>query len=202
MSPFTHPGTTWQAMGTNLPTTHCRGATITELLVVVIILGLLAAVAAPGLRSADPAKLDLAATRVAEAIRYARSESMRTGLVHGVTIRHNNQQVLVRSYDLTTDPVSAIDTLHHPVTRQPLDFDFDIERPTQGVQITNSQNIFDYAGLGRRRTVLFNADGVPMWIVTSGPDTYNLATGIIELSLGNLQRTVNVAPYTGRVTIQ
>ena len=184
------------------PTSRCKGVTLTELLVVLIILGLLAAVAAPGLRSADPAKLDFAATQVAEAIRYARSEAMRTGQVHGVTIDQTSQQVIARTIDLSTDPVSGLETVHHPVTRQPIDFDFDIERATLGVQITNAQDVFDFAGSGRQQTVLFDVNGVPVWIDAAGPTTFNLTTGRVELSLGNVQRTVAVAPYTGRVTIQ
>lgn len=179
-----------------------HGFTITELLVVVIIIGLLAVVATPALRSTDPHKLDLAATKVAEAIRLARSESMRTGEVYGITISQASQQVRVRRYDITADPVKPLETLYHPVDKQLLDFDFDTLATTQGVRITNSQDVFDYPGEGRRRTVLFNGQGVPMWIVASGPKAHALATSSVELSLDNHKRAVQIATITGRVTIR
>lgn len=182
--------------------TRPRGFTLTELLVVVIILGVVAAVVTPGLRSADPQKADLAATYVAEAIRFARSESMRTGEVYGVTISQDSQQVRVRRYDITADPVKPLETLYHPVDKQLLDFDFDTLSSTAGARISNTQDVFNYSGLGRRRTVLFDLQGTPIWIVGSGPKTWALTTGSVELSLDGYQTSVQVAPYTGRVTIQ
>lgn len=179
-----------------------RGFTVTELLVVVIILGILAAVVTPGVRSGDPEKLELAAAYVAEAIRLARSEAMRTGEVHGITISQATQQVRVRRYDITQDPVDPLETIYHPVSKQLLDFDFDTLAGTSGARIANTQDVFDYSGLGRRRTVLFDQQGVPMWIVGSGPTTWAMTTGTIDLSLDGLQTNVAVAPYTGRVTIQ
>jgi type II secretion system protein H len=185
-----------------LPVVCQRGFTVTELLVVVIILGVIAAVVTPGLRSGDPEKLELAATYVAEAIRIARSEAMRTGQVYGVTISQATQQVQVRRYDITADPVDPLETLYHPVSKQPLDFDFDTLAATSGARITNAQDVFDYAGLGRRRTVLFDAQGVPMWIVGSGPTTWAMTGGDVGLTLDNHKKIVSLAPYTGRVTIQ
>ncbi len=178
------------------------GFTITELLVVVIIIGLLAVVATPALRSTDPHKLDLAATKVAEAIRLARSESMRTGEVYGITISQASQQVRVRRYDITADPVNPLETLYHPVDKQLLDFDFDELATTQGVRINNTQDVFDYPDAGRRRTVLFDRQGVPVWILAGGSTIEPLTQGIVELSLDASKQAVQIAPFTGRVTIQ
>ncbi len=180
---------------------RCKGYSATELLVVVIIVGIIAAASVPRFSASDSYKLDLAATRVAEAIRFARSESMRTGRVHGITISQTTQRVRVREYDVSTDPVSPTVTARHPLSKQPYDFDFDEEPTTLGVLITNTQDVFDYNGLGRRRTVLFDVNGVPMWMVASGPATYNLSLGAVALSMGAAQRNVGVAPYTGRVSI-
>jgi len=179
-----------------------KGYSATELLVVVIIVGIIAAAAVPRFSASDSYKLDLAATQVAEAIRFARSESMRTGRVHGITISQTTQRVRVREYDMSADPVNPTVTARHPLTKQLYDFDFDDEPTTLGVAITNTQDVFDFSGLGRRKTVLFNAEGVPMWFLASGPSTHNLALGAVSLSMGAAQRNVRVAPYTGRVAIQ
>jgi type II secretion system protein H len=178
------------------------GFTLTELLVVVIILGVLAAVVTPGLRSGDPEKLALAAVYVAEAMRIARSEAMRTGQVYGVTISQATQRVQVRRYDITQDPVDPLETLYHPFSRQLLDFDLDTRAEVSGTQIANTQDVFGYGSLGRRQTVLFDAQGLPIWIVGSGPTTWAMTDGDVSLTLDGLNTTVSLAPYVGRVTVQ
>ena len=55
-----------------------RGYTLTELLVIVTIIGLAAGVALPALDPVDETKADLVAQEIADALRYARSEAQRT----------------------------------------------------------------------------------------------------------------------------
>lgn len=178
-----------------------RGYSLLELAVVVAIVAVLAAVALPGLSPAEDEKLDLAAAHVAEAIRHARAEALRTGEAHGLTISQTTQQVTVERYDLTTDPISAVATLIHPIDKQPYDFNINTTPATAGVSISNSQDVFDYTGLGRRRSLVFDTNGTPLWVDT-GPATYLLKDGSVELSYGNGQRLVGVAAITGRVTVQ
>lgn len=179
-----------------------RAYTLVELVIVVTILAVVAAVAVPNLSSGSEAKLRLAAEEVASAIRFARSEAIRTGEGHGLTISQSTQKVTVKKYDLTTAPISTLYTLAQPIDKQPYDFNVNTRSTTQGVTISNSQDAFNYTGLGRRRSMIFDAYGTPKWIVGSGPTTYLLEEGIVELSLGNKQLFVNVAPITGRVTVQ
>lgn len=178
-----------------------RGYTLLELAVVVAIVALLAAVAMPGLGPAEDEKLDLAAVYVAEAIRHARSEALRTGEGHGLTISQATQQVTVERYDLTTDPISTLFILTHPIDKQPYDFNVNTTPATSGVSISNSQDVFDYTGLGRRSSLVFDANGTPLWVDT-GPTTHLLNDATVELSYGNSQRLVRVATPTGRVNIQ
>jgi prepilin-type N-terminal cleavage/methylation domain-containing protein len=178
-----------------------RGYTLLELAVVVAIVAVLAAVAMPGLRPAEDEKLDLAAAYVAEAIRHARGEALRTGEGHGLTISQATQQVTVERYDLTTDPISTLGTLTHPIDKQPYDFNVNTTPATSGVSISNSQDVFDYTGLGRRSSLVFDANGTPLW-VDAGPTTHLLSDGAVELSYGNGQRLVRVATITGRVSIE
>ena len=179
---------------------RCRGVTVTELLVVVVILGIIALVAVPDFQSRDPLKLDLAAAQVAEAIRFARSETRRTGEAHGLTISQVTQKVTLHRYDVSTSPISQIATLYHPITKQLYDFNVNTHPSTAGVVIGNSQDIFNYKGLGRRRSLIFDSNGTPMWI--TGGQPYGLSDATVVLSLGNHQRNVEVASITGRVTVQ
>lgn len=185
-----------------LTSLQCRGFTVTELLVVVIIVGLLAVVATPALRSADPNKVDLAATQLAEALRFARSEAMRTGQVHSVQVRQNEEDFAAEKTDLSFEPAGAEFILRHPVTKQLFEQDFDDPGPVLGVDISNSQDAFHYAGLGRRQRLMFDANGQPIYIKPIAGETYHLTSANIKLKLGDRQLQVRVAPYTGRVTIQ
>ena len=179
-----------------------RGYTLLELVIVVAILGMIAAVAVPSVSQGSDEKLRLAATEVASAIRFARSEALRTGEGHGLTVSQSTQKVTVNKYDLTTAPISTLGTLTHPIDKQPYDFNVNTRSTTQGVLISNTQDVFNYTGLGGRRSLIFDAYGTPKWIVGSGPTTYLLSDGDIELSYGGQQRVVSVAPITGRVTVQ
>jgi len=179
-----------------------RGYTLLELTVVVSIVAVLAAVALPSFSPAEAEKLELAAMHVAEALRHARSESLRTGNVHGLTISQVTQIVTVQEYDVSTAPISALATLIHPIDKQPYEFSVETTPSTAGVRIVNSQDVFNYTGLGRRTSLLFDAGGTPIWIVGGGPTTYLLNDAAVELGLGAQQRLVRVAPYTGRVTIE
>ena len=178
-----------------------RGYSLPELLAVVIILGIAASVAIPDISTTNPNKLDLAAEEVAQAIRFARSESLRTGQIHGVEISQNTQRVVAYKADLTTTPVSIGLILYHPVSKQKLDYDLDVRPVTRNVSITNSLDPFLYA-MGRRNNLLFDATGVPIWIVNATGSTYVLQDGSVQLSYGGNSRSVRVAQITGRVTVQ
>jgi len=179
-----------------------RGYTLLELVIVVSVISIIAAIAVPGVSTNDDAKLKLAAENVADAIRFARSEALRTGEGHGLTVSQATQKVTVKKYDLTTAPVSTLHTLVHPVDKQPYDFNINTRATTQGVVISNAQDVFNYTGLGGRRSLIFDATGTPKWIVGSGPTTYLLSDADIELTHRGQQRIVSVAPITGRVTVQ
>ena len=178
-----------------------RGYSLPELLAVVIILGIAASVAIPDISTTNPNRLDLAAEEVAQVIRFARSESLRTGDIHGVEISQNTQRVVAYKAELTTTPVSMAFILYHPVTKQKLDYEVDTASMTEGVRISNTQDPFLYAS-GRRKNLLFDATGVPIWIVNSTGTTYILQDGSVQLSYGGDDRTVQVAQITGRVTVQ
>ncbi|MCK5664685.1 MAG: prepilin-type N-terminal cleavage/methylation domain-containing protein, partial [Thiotrichaceae bacterium] len=55
------------------------GYSLLELTIVVLITGILAAILIPDISSTPPSQLDLIAEKYASAMRFARSESIRTG---------------------------------------------------------------------------------------------------------------------------
>ncbi|MGB5396844.1 MAG: GspH/FimT family pseudopilin [Gammaproteobacteria bacterium] len=178
-----------------------HGHSLVELLIVVTILGIAAAVAIPDISTTHVSTLDLAAEKIAEAVRYARSEAQRTGNVHGVEINQGTQRIVVYKANLATTPVSIASILYHPVSRQSFDFNLDSSTLTNGVRIINADDPFLYAS-GRNTNLLFNATGVPIWIDNASASTYSLEDGAVELTYGRHNRTVRVAQITGRVTVQ
>lgn len=186
----------------NVPVFRQAGYSLVELVVVVTILAVIAAVAVPGVNADADQKLLLAAEEVASAIRYTRSEAIRTGAGHGLTISQATQKITVQQYDISSAPIAVVDTLIHPIDRQPYDININTSTVTDGVAINNSLDIFDYGPEGRRRSLIFDERGTPIWIIGSDPTRHLLEAATVELTYGNQQRTVSVAPITGRVTIQ
>ena len=147
-------------------------------------------------------KLDLVANQIAQALRFARSEALRTGAHHGVTISQVTQTITVKKWDMTTNPVSTELIPYHPVNKQSFVFDADGMSLGPGVSITNSSDIFNYLTIGRRRSLIFDPQGVPVWVLGSDDSVYRLLDGIVQLSNGQNQRSIGVAPLTGRVAVK
>ena len=65
-----------------------RGLSLIELTAVIAILGIIALAVLPSFSSTDQYKLELAAQKIAEALRYARSASLRSGVLRIRTAGH------------------------------------------------------------------------------------------------------------------
>lgn len=176
------------------------GFSLVELLVVVAILGITAALVVPVISTSEDRKLDLAAEEIAQAIRFARSESLRTNEAHGVNINQTTQRVVVYKANLATTPVSIGTILYHPVSKQLFDYDVDTAPMTNDVYISNTLDPFLY-GTTRRQLLLFSDSGTPIWIDNTTGTTDLLDDGTIQLSYRGSNRFVEVAPITGRVSV-
>ncbi len=178
------------------------GFSLLELTIVVLIIGIMAAVVIPDSSPTSQQKLDLAANQIAQALRFAHSEALRTGEHYGVTISQVTQNITVQKWDMTTDPVSTELVPYHPVNKQSFVFDADTMSLAPGVSIINTSDIFNYITVGPRRSLIFDPQGVPVWVLGLDDSVYRLLDGVIQLSDGRAQRDVAVAPLTGRVTVQ
>jgi prepilin-type N-terminal cleavage/methylation domain-containing protein len=179
-----------------------RGYSLTELLIVVALIAALATVALPSFSPAEDQKLDLAAALVAEALRHARSEALRTGAPHGVTINRPSHTVTVQKWNLGTTPASVEVVLPNPLGKQPHALSFSVMPSTANVTVANDADVFLYDDLVRRDGLMFDGHGTPIWVVTAVPTTHLLEDGDVQLRLGDRERHVRVARLTGRVTIE
>ena len=175
-----------------------HGYTFVELAIVAALVAVFAAAALPDLRPSQYAKLDLATAQLAEAIRFARDEAIRTGDPIYVEIDWNTDRFLIATADLSGATAAAGATLRHPIDRKLLDIIVSGAATTSGVEIMSDP--FDYPLGGTQPSVLFDGQGLPFR--KAGGSEQLMTLGEIDLALGNLQRTVFVAPITGRVTIR
>jgi len=174
-----------------------RGVTLVELLVVVAIIGVVAVVATPFLSSADPQKLDYAASEFASAIRFARSEAMRTGNPTGFWQSSANKRIRVFRPDTGTSPWTPVYDVYHPVSRQLYDIDLD-DHPLAAADDLSHVRI--YRGTcNTERNVYFDDNGTP-WC--ADPETVLLEQYAITFTLGGYSRVVTLDSISGRVTVQ
>ena len=181
------------------------GASLVEMVVAVAVLGIVALIAVP---RADPVAsfaADAAAGDIANALRFAQQEAIRTGRYHIVRIDPATQALSVTA--LTT--VGAVGTdaafrVLHPVERR----DYLLNFTNNGsASSTIVGSWFQYAGGGASANFAsFGPDGVPasvsgVW-TNRVPSVRNLLLlpGVVTLRHGQAERQVRLDRVTGRVT--
>ena len=173
------------------------GYTLTELVIVVAILALVAAIAMPGTNSGADERLNLAAHDFAQAIRFARSESIRTGEPHGFRFLTNQYRIRVYTADTTGSPWTWIWDVYHPIDKNLYDYMFPAELTGATAPVTHTPV---YRGTcDRPGAVYFDANGTP-WCLE--PETVLLDSYQLDLRAGIAQATVSLDGITGRVTVQ
>lgn len=170
------------------------GFSFIEIMIVIIILGIVAAVAVPDL-SADFSKLDTAAEEFASALRFARAEAIKTNIPHGINADTANNQLRVYSLPAATPTY----TVYHPIDKKLYTIALNADSRTADVILVNVSFAFS-GGFSSTSLLAFNTNGVPKFN-NSGRD-YMLTSATITLAYKNQQRILSIAPMTGRVTIQ
>jgi len=173
-----------------------RGYTLIELLIVVSLLVLIAAIAIPAFSGDDEATLDQAAAQVASVFRFAHGEAVRTGQPYGVSANLASQWVKVYRLDESVSPPVAVYDVYDPVTRQLYDLSFG------GDSEPSISNIyFKFDGFFFAQTFLgfAGATGVPKF--NDAGTIRMLEDGYIRLNHDGMTRTIAVSPMTARVTV-
>ena len=179
------------------PISDQRGYTLTELVIVVTILAVVAAIAVPNASTGPDRRLDLVAQQFADAIRFARTEAIRTGEPHGFRFLTNQYRIRVFSADTSGSPWTWVWDVYQPVDKQLYDYTFPADLQGAGPPVTHSPL---YRGTcDRQGTVYFDAAGTP-WCLE--PETILLDSYRLNVVLDAEQATVNLDGITGRVTVQ
>jgi len=159
-----------------------RGFTMIELVIVMVILGIAAAIVVPMASSAGSMQVRAAVNMVAADLEYAKSMSISRGQRYSVVV------------DKATETYRIIDesgtTIPHPVKKGFL-YTIDFRADSRISQV----DIFDVSFDGTN-LVSFDYLGSPF----NGTGT-SLNSGVITLRAGGITRTVSVEPVTGYVSI-
>jgi type II secretion system protein H len=173
------------------------GYTLGEILIVVSILGIVAAVAIPGFSSTNPQPLELAAEDFANAMRFARSEAMRLGTPIGFRQHSGNKRIRVFRADTSATPWTLNYDVYHPHSKHLYDIKLDAH-PFAAADSVSHNRV--YRGTcDRPRNAYFDSNGTP-WCAE--PDTVLLEQFDVTLTLGSHSRVVTLHGISGRVSVQ
>ncbi|MDJ0739694.1 MAG: GspH/FimT family pseudopilin [Gammaproteobacteria bacterium] len=183
-----------------------RGISLVELSLVVAILGVIAVIVLPNYAATGEQQLELASHRVADALRFARSEAIRSGALRGVLVDTADDQALGRDItvfepDLATAPFGLSTLLRDPLSRQPYDAWLGGSVGGGIVGFADGVKPFAFDGVsGNQSYVFFDADGFPRWV--DNGVLYRMTDGAVRLAAGHASATVVVDPADGTVRIQ
>ena len=177
---------------------RAQGYSLIELLLVIGVLGLIAAVAVPAFDGDNDISLDRAAADVAAAMRFAHAEAIRTGKPYGVIASTSSQTVRVYRLNDDVNPPVVVYDVYNPLTKQLYDLNFGADNSE--VVIENYYFKFQNVSSGLSFVGFSGETGVPKY--NDSGTIRMLETGYIRLGLDGLTRTISVAPMTGRVTVQ
>ncbi len=181
----------------NVPISRQVGLTLIELVVVVSVIAIIAAIAYPALPGNDSQELDRAAAEFAAAIRFARTESIRTGKPHGFRFLTNQYRIRVFRADTQVNPWTWIWDVYHPVDKNLYDYAFPPDLVGTVTPVTHAPV---YRGTCNRQGVVYFDDRGTPWCLE--PETVLLDSYRLDFVAGQQERSVSLDGITGRVTIQ
>ena len=181
----------------NVPFFRQAAYTLTELVIVVAILAVVAAIAVPVTRSSETdRKIDLIANEFATAMRFARSESIRTSKPHGFRFLTNQYRIRVFAADTTVAPWTWLWDVYHPVDKNLYDYTFPADLVGSTAPVTHTPVY--RSSCSRPGAVYFDDSGTP-WCLE--PETALLDSYQLDIVIGAQRVTVNLDGITGRVTV-
>ena len=172
------------------------------MLLVVSILGLLAATTLPMLSSAShPTQARQGAERVAAALRFARDESLRTALPHGLIFSSGTDTDSLKVFVLDTSalPPTLLYTVLHPLSRQPYAETLGAGSPFPAARVGATPVV---TASGTASQLHFTPDGAPALL--QGSTQLRLAGASVRISInaGAHSQSVLVDTETGRVRLE
>ena len=176
----------------------CKGLTLLELTIALAILALIAVIALPSSAPAKKYKLEAAAQQFADAIRFARSEAVRTGSWYGYYFRGDQKIISVYRADTGTNPWTPIYDVYHPVTKQLYTIDLTNDPVASVDLITGSAN-YQSSTCTDSNYTNFSNNGIAY---CNNPNNLLLTDGTIIFNLNGDTREITLNGFNGRVSVK
>lgn len=174
-----------------------RGFSVTELLLVVAVIAVIAAMAVPSFTDIHVRRLEAASSEVANALRHARNESIRTAIPHGVRKLSGQNVISVFRLDTGPNPPVEVFDVSHPVDRGGL-YIVDLYGNPRSRATTVAAHFGIYEVASAQEAIAFNSRGEPIDGV-SGLPLFAEAGGFV-LNNGDRGVIVAVTRLAGKVT--
>jgi len=171
--------------------------TLLELTIVVLIIGIMTAVMIPRFSSTNPIRLENIAEQYASAMRFTRSEAIRTGKPYGFRQTLAAKRMRIARMDVTTSPWSKIYDVYHPVSKKLYDFELDNIAAARDIILTRSNS---YSGTCNKPAEIYFDKNGSAWC--TDPHNVALLSFNLTLSAGAHSKLVSIDGLTGRVTVQ
>ena len=175
-----------------------RGFSLLELTIIVLILSIMAAAAAPFFYTSNAEKLDAAVDVQVEAMRFARTEALRVGKEIGFRQQNAQKRMRVFSIDTSTAPWTVVYDIYHPVSKKIWDINID-DHPYAAADTVSTTKVFR-GTCNTPSNIYF--DKVSGTARCTDPETVPLERYDVTLTLGNDSRTVSLNGFSGKVTVQ
>lgn len=159
-----------------------RGFTLIELVIVIVILGIIAATVLVSGTAKGPIRLEAACQRIATDLRYMQEMAMAEQVRFGVSFDTGDESYF--GYRVNTSNKAK-----DPHTQGDLEVEFDEMREFNEIGIVST----DFSN-----ALEFDSAGAPY----DGNGTLLSSEGVVTLTDGSNSKTVRIEPATGKVSIQ
>jgi len=167
-----------------------RGFTLVEILVVVLILAIAAAIVVPAIGTAADSQVTGAASLVANDLRAARSLALTSQVPHSLVFRSDRGAYKIVE-DYGGGAYASAEAVDHPVRRGEA---YEVIFSRAGRMDNVAVNSVSFDG---GTYVTFDAQGEPL----NGAGEALAAAGTVAIQAGECSMTVSVEALTGRVTV-
>jgi prepilin-type N-terminal cleavage/methylation domain-containing protein len=173
------------------PPAFRRGFTLVEILAVVTILGIAAAVIIPQIGNRDDLRAISAAREIIADLSYAQSQAVSTQKAQYVRFDTTNNR-----YELLTQISPSDVFVIHPVNRSTFSVPLGAGRKDDLKYVRLDQITFD-----GRTVLMYDEMGTPYWYDPTTQTSGAMAAGSIRLKSNAYTVTINIQPYSGELKI-